>query len=313
MDFTEHYLMEENEEFKAPEVTTPDPTSWNPNGERTDNPLTVTQYGDDRDKLLDNPPADLDDKYHDLFHELKRLVVMVVNDNKLFTDLYDSHGKDWNGNSWRNNSGKWEEVSTYNPKSQWDWYQLGGRWSGFFKLKDNTTGEVGKPGLMTESPTNGNVDSARKCDVDFKGMVQDSVDEALVGFDKANKIAAGRELPEWKEILDRLGPDKIDDAREEYNGNQVLRDLRKADIHVWGSISEEFCSFDRDAFIKKNSENAISTYALVKDGIWYQKGKMGWWGSSSDEMEQSDWNMEFAKLLDNCPDDTLLSVVDCHI
>ena len=28
------------------------------------------------------------------------------------------------------------ELSTYNPKSKWDWYEIGGRWRGGFKTKD---------------------------------------------------------------------------------------------------------------------------------------------------------------------------------
>jgi hypothetical protein len=30
-------------------------------------------------------------------------------------------------------------FSTYNPKSKWDWYEVGGRWSDMLKLKDGTT------------------------------------------------------------------------------------------------------------------------------------------------------------------------------
>jgi hypothetical protein len=38
---------------------------------------------------------------------------------------------------------------------------------------------------------------------------------------------------------------------------------------------------------------------------------MGWWACVSDEKDN--WSEEFAKLLDEIPDDTLLSVYDCHI
>lgn len=30
-------------------------------------------------------------------------------------------------------------LSTYNPKSKWDWWEIGGRWDGFLTLKDGTT------------------------------------------------------------------------------------------------------------------------------------------------------------------------------
>lgn len=37
-------------------------------------------------------------------------------------DLYDEDGN---------------ELTTYNPDSKWDWYSIGGRWDGYFNLKDN--------------------------------------------------------------------------------------------------------------------------------------------------------------------------------
>jgi hypothetical protein len=40
---------------------------------------------------------------------------------------------------------------------------------------------------------------------------------------------------------------------------------------------------------------------------------MGWWGMVSDEKEQSNWNAEVANLLADLPDDTLISLYDCHI
>jgi len=30
-------------------------------------------------------------------------------------------------------------LSTYNPKSKWDWYEIGGRWDGYLTLKDGST------------------------------------------------------------------------------------------------------------------------------------------------------------------------------
>lgn len=34
------------------------------------------------------------------------------------------------------------EMTTYNPNSKWDWYQVGGRWTGFFKKKKGAKGKV---------------------------------------------------------------------------------------------------------------------------------------------------------------------------
>ena len=54
-----------------------------------------------------------------------------------FDAIYAENGDAWNDNSFRINplTGKWEEYSTYNKDSKWDWYQLGGRWNKHIKTK----------------------------------------------------------------------------------------------------------------------------------------------------------------------------------
>ena len=55
------------------------------------------------------------------------------------------------------------ELSTYNPKSKWDWYSIGGRWDGYLELKDG-----------------GKVNSAKISDVDWNG--NDETRESLKRF-----------------------------------------------------------------------------------------------------------------------------------
>jgi len=40
-------------------------------------------------------------------------------------------------------------------------------------------------------------------------------------------------------------------------------------------------------------------------------GEMGWWAIVSNE--NHNWDLEFTKMFDSLPDDTLISVYDCHI
>jgi hypothetical protein len=112
----------------------------------------------------------------------------------------------------------------YNQKSKWDWYTLGGRWSGMIKLKNGAKGIKGEPGVF----------------------------ENETGIDQA----------------------------------------RKGDI--------------------ENFEE-LKTFAIIKDGKWYERGKMGWWGIVRNEKDQKDWEEEFKIHLKNLPDDTLISIYDCHI
>lgn len=59
---------------------------------------------------------------------------------QFFTEGYDRDMVDEEGNLY----------TTYNPQSRWDWWVVGGRWSGLLRLKNGTT-----------------ADSARIADIDF--------------------------------------------------------------------------------------------------------------------------------------------------
>lgn len=75
--------------------------------------------------------------------------------------------------------------------------------------------------------------------------------------------------------------------------------------------AEGYC----DQALAKDVSNLheITTFAVVKDGEWYERGEMGLWGCVSNEKEADDWDAEVKALLIDLPGDTLLTVVDCHI
>jgi hypothetical protein len=75
-----------------------------------------------------------------------------------------------------------------------------------------------------------------------------------------------------------------------------------------GGVAKDISEED---FIKEQS--SISTFAVLKDGEWYERGSMGWWGCVSDEKERDKWYEEFEKLFTDLPADTRISIVDCHI
>jgi len=98
----------------------------------------------------------------------------IVPEKMTFEKLYEQEGKSWNNNCWKKENGEWHEFSTYNPDSKWDWYLLGGRWSGMIKLKEGKTGDVGAPGVGNNEV---GIDSAIKGhergQMMFFGMVKD--------------------------------------------------------------------------------------------------------------------------------------------
>lgn len=108
-------------------------------------------------------------------------------------------------------------ISTYNPKSKWDWYATGGRWNGYLPTGD--TGEY----------------TTNQCSV------------SQVNWDK---------------------------YFEEHN----------------------------------------SPYCFVTtEGEWHEKGRMGWWGISTGELDENVWSEEFTNYLNSVSDDTLVTAIDFHI
>lgn len=211
-----------------------------------------------------------------------------------------------------------EVIARTNPNKKWDWYVLGGRWNGFFKMKPRTSAVRGRPGLMTEAAPEGTADQAFKLDIDFDGMRAEEESKAAQEFDAIRSIIEPH-LPvtSWVELRGKyLGdnpelPGGIEAARQAYRDQPAVKALNESEAYRWKD-AEDYAG-DRETFIRQRGIQRCMTFAIIKDGQWYERGSMGWWGMVADEKDQGTWIEEFGKLVDGLPDDTLLSVYDCHI
>ena len=233
-------------------------------------------------------------------------------------------------------------INRTNPNHKWDGYCVGGRARGFFKLKAEAVaagaGTLGRIPLMAQyDPTYEAVgvdraDQALKGEIDIEGMRQEAGDAAAKLYDRFHRILAknpGYQI--FDELLAKHGIPKYDDdapeltdeeeearekavdaVRKEYNAQPGARALQadKDFKWMWHGFSE--FNVSRDEYILTARDRAFTTFAVVKDGKWYEKGHMGWFAIVSDAKEQDDWNKEFNAIVDSLPDDTLLTVVDCH-
>lgn len=123
-------------------------------------------------------------------------------------------------------------IRRTNPNAKWDWWSIGGRWTGLLRMKPGTDGVLGRRAWCAEAAEIGTADQARVADIDLAAMRE-----------------AGKPL---------------------------------------------------------------RTFAVVKDGQWFEKGKMGWWACVSDAKVEDQWTDEFDKLL-AASGDAWLTIVDCHI
>lgn len=202
-------------------------------------------------------------------------------------------------------------VNRTNPNKQWDWWVLGGRWSGFLKLKPGADGALGRPGLMGSRSNDGPgyADQATKGAVDFDGMRDEAGAKHGEQWDKANAILSAEQFLTWEEVAAGY-PGDVEAARAAYWAQPAAKQFSEA---FGPFVQASNFKVPREEYVQRARDGAASTFAVLKDGQWYGRGSMGWWGCVSDEKDPNDWNRKVSELLDGLADDTLLSVVDCHI
>jgi len=237
-----------------------------------------------------------------------------------FEQMYEKHGDNWNGNCWEKNSqGEWWDMSTYNPDSKWDWYQLGGRWSGeYIKLKKDTKAiAIGEPGVFGNKT---GVDAALKGDIDWNAIRNEAEEDAGTKWDEVHKHLEDNKVDmtyiAWSTLRDQY-KDDIDTARKLYGEQEIVKSFNELnkDNKYAGFMGDGVTPYlvSREKYVKSKGDGSFSTFAVVKDYKWYEKGEMGWWGMASNEKEQDTWNQQVWKLLEGLPDDALISIYDCHI
>ena len=255
-------------------------------------------------------------------------------ENKTFDELYEEYGEEWNNNEWRKDeNGVWQRYSTYNPDSKWDWYSIGGRWSGQFITKvfdeDHESIENGCCGVFGNKV---GVDSTIKGNIDFKSIREEAYKEAYERY-KFVESCFTNGIPKieytWDDMLNDkvLGyndePLTIEAKRNFYHGQNGKEEWTKTiesyrdkdkntyDKLVWLNIENYQCTAEE--FAQRAADNAFIPFAVVKDGVWYERGKMGWWNIVTNEKDKDEWTSFVNKMIDEADDETLFTFVDCHI
>lgn len=237
-----------------------------------------------------------------------------------FEECYAVKGDIWNSNRYQlDDDGVWREYSTYNPDSKWDWYQLGGRWSGaFIKLKDGASGTMGDRSWMTMHRHG--VDQAYKKDIDFAAIKSSARSEALKTYRKcANKCGGNIPLLElsWATIIgsSEYASLNIEQKRELYHSQDAVKIWKDKvnDGTPFGYSIEDFQCTEEE-YATRAELDAFIPYAVIYEGEWISRGDMGWWAITLKEhYSPADWHKKVWELIDSCSDDTLFSFYDLHI
>ena len=199
-------------------------------------------------------------------------------------------------------------IDRTNPNKKWDWWVVGGRWRGYFKLKPGCSGTLGEASLLAGNYKDrpGRADRARKGDIDWAGMQQDAAFAAEKRFEEIAEIAP----IDWEslESIREREPDIVK-ARSIYYAQPSVKKLCNAKTFI---ANMDSFLVGRDAYIADAAKHATAPFAFIKDGQWFERGRMGFWAVVFDDNPEKHYE-DWIKVFESLPDDTMMTCIDCHI
>ena len=197
--------------------------------------------------------------------------------------ILQNYIKNWSDEEKFDNEGN--RLSTYNPQSKWDWYSLGGRWGGSFKLKEGS--EVVKESDKTW--TNGYAD----------------VEEGYTDH------------AQFKDIDLTPNPEEVKEATRFWEvvveGQELQEDEKAEDFETFWKKEFYLERYgDKETYVKCQTE--LFSCSLLYNGEWIEAGEMGWFGcKDSTEDSEKAYRERFYQIISKLEPDDYLSMVDCHI
>lgn len=227
---------------------------------------------------------------------------------------------------------------------KWDWYEVGGRWGGMLLAKPGVwfTPHIEEsaflekmnrwPGVYKDfKPVFENgCDSLLKREIDLAKMQDKAAEEYMPLFDKYSVFREG--YLTWDQVKQKLIGDKDENAlavsetgvtlnydniriiREHFWNQPAIKNAKDSgfDGFVDKSTIDEYFLLTREQYEERVRNRAFLPYSFLKDGRWYSRGDMGWFGMSSNDKEHSEWSELFMNSFNSASDDTRITVVDCH-
>jgi len=213
-----------------------------------------------------------------------------------------------------------------NPK--WDWYVLGGRWHGFFKAKDPSKIVNDLSGIFDEEIENGYGDAMEKGNIDIKGMEDEYIKECLEEYDeivgiinhwietntKNGNVPSPKPWSYYQNLVDNHIL-TLDEAKDLYEKKESYINLLKDAGYVFWRDDPiaDYWAKTREEYLSDSLKHFMLPYAFVINGEWHALGEMGWFGFSYSENDFDTYYKEFWDTFNSLPDDTLVSLFDCHI
>lgn len=204
-------------------------------------------------------------------------------------------------------------MSTFNPRSTWDWWEVGGRWKGYFPVKPEHAGDpaliTGAPGVLGNHPARGEADGGPIRLLDLAGLRAAEAAKAEEHYDGYQELVEG--LPEaqpWSHFADLHEADQegypLDQASQDYQAQPRVQAAKTSVEYepTYGFDPVAYFAVTREEAAARGAAQAVPGFALLDlDGQW-QDG----------EDENAAYLDRANTYLDALDPDTLLVAVDCH-
>ena len=102
------------------------------------------------------------------------------------------------------------------------------------------------------------------------------------------------------------------DAGEAYRAQPAIAAAMKQKLESWNVYPVDHFGSDMAAFCDRICLQTLVPYAVVKDGHWFEQGRMSGMEIGSGEICEKAWGTLLQEMYAEASDDTLLTVVDCH-
>lgn len=202
----------------------------------------------------------------------------------------------------------------HNPSAKWDWWVIGGRYSGYVPVKPDAEGLEGRPGVFGNEVGK---DIFRKKDIDFDKVAENTKERVDSFMAEWKEACEGEWDPKsfggWRMSMINMGLVECKDLDEiDYDDDSIVirewsGDKERADIVHANTPEKEL--YDK-AYTHLND---LKPYAFL-DEEWVEPGEMGWFGiDSSTEESHAEYTEQFEKWFGEIGEDEVLAIVDCHI
>lgn len=213
----------------------------------------------------------------------------------------------------------------FNDRGKWDWYVVGGRWDGWLKALPGAPEAENEIKAKQQwradnwdKPLDVNGYSALpKWKVDLEAIYQTRFEELYKVWSVLRDADVLGQIRPLKEMLAGKEDDKIPLYREAYFAQESLK---KAEAVITEKLGPEWWWWDvnlslipDEEALRKHARETSTPFSFVKDGRWYQRGQMGWFGMAYDEMPDDQWYAEWMEMWNSLDENTMITVVDCHV